>query len=154
MCGGIFCNWDKISKDELKQFLSPEEFEKASKKDGFESYFWQKEPLLPVEDNGEIHLRRWGNRSSEINLPKTGWAKQESIDAGKWAHLNPKFIKIPAKRGIEKGVWFDIKSGGLQGVLVHKDQEERVYMITKPAEDDYQNLTSHNRQPIEYEETK
>lgn len=149
MCGGIVYNIMKIPKSELRKFYSDDEIAKFEKKGQFESFFWSRQPVLPIEENGNIELKHWGNRDKNLNLPQTGWAKSESIDQGKWAHLKPKMVKIPFDKGYEKGVWFETKGKCFKGVLISKDKNERVYMITKPADNEYEKLTKHNRQPIE-----
>lgn len=150
MCGGIGFQLGKIPKGELKKYYSQKEIDKFAKSGEWQSFFWAPQPILPVEKNGEIQLMLWGNREEKIKFPKTGWAKIESLDDGKWAYLHPEYIKIPAERGFEKGVWFKIKSGGLKGVVIEKDDQSRVYMMTKPADVEYEKLTKHNRQPVEF----
>lgn len=150
MCGGVFCNWTRIPDSELKKYYTKEEIEKMKREKGYQSFFWSKRPVLPVEVDGKVELKDWGNRSKEVNLPKTGWAKGESIDEGKWAYLNPKFVKIPADKGYEKGVWFEPASGGFKGVEVNRNGEDRVYVMTKPASKEYQELTKHDREPVEW----
>ncbi len=154
MCGGIGFQLSKIPKKELKKFYSQKEMEKFSKTGEFQSYFWAPQPVLPIEKEGEVQLMLWGNRNDELKLPKTGWAKIESLEDGKWAYLHPEYVKIPAARGYEKGVWFEIKSGSLKGVVIEKDDQSRVYMMTKPAEEGYEKLTKHNRQPVEFDKDK
>ena len=149
MCGGIVYDILKIKKSELQAHYSPEEIEKFQKTGKFETHFWDKNPTLPIEIDGGVSLKNWGNRDKTIKIPQTGWAKSESIDAGKWAHLMPKFVKIPAKEGIEKTTHFKIKSGALKGVMIKTQETEVVYMLTKPATPKYQKLTGHNREPVE-----
>lgn len=147
MCGGIAFATSKIPKKELKKYYGQKEIEKFDKNSVVESYFWDPHPILPVEKDGETKLVMWGNRSDELKLPKTGWAKKESVEDGKWAHLSPGFVNIPVVRGYEKGVWFDVKSGNFRGIEVEKDGERRVYMMTEPAKPEYIKMTKHNRQP-------
>ena len=91
----------------------------------------------------------WGNKDKDLKLPKTGWAREESVKQGKWNWLDPEFVDIPVDKGYEKKVWFDLPEG-TKGVLVKsKDKkEERVYMITKEASDKYEKKTKHDREPI------
>lgn len=151
MCGGIAFQFSRIPKRELEKYYTSEEIGQFESKGELESFYWSKIPLLPVEIEGEIVIRQWGNRDKELKLPKTGWAKVESLEEGKWSYLHPEYVKIAADRGFEKGKWFDIKSGGLQGIAVLKDKEERVYMVTKPSDEEYLKLTKHDRQPVEIE---
>ena len=150
MCGGVFTKLNRIPKKELEKRFSEKEIQKFEKNGGFESFFWSQMPLLPVENNETVELVAWGNRDAEVELPKTGWAKKESIDIGKWAYLKPTIVKIPVDKGFEKGVWFE-PNGDFQGLRVNKDGKDRVYMITKNASEEYLKLTKHNRQPVEVE---
>jgi len=147
MCGGIIYNLAKVKKSDLEKFYNEKEIERFEKTGQAESYFWQKQPVLPIEIEDKVELLPWGNRDKEIRLPLTGWAKQESIDAGKWNYLKPKFIKISAEQGIEKGVKFEIDAG-IQGLVVEKDGERHAYMVTKAATPEYLNLTHHDREPV------
>jgi hypothetical protein len=146
MCGGIAFNFDLISEEEIRLFLSAQELRAFKKTGEVETFFWSERPILPAEFEGAVHLFDWGNREKTIDLPRTGWARIESLSAGKWNWLNPKEIIIPAARGYEKKVWFNIAKG-IHGVLVERDGVERVYMITEPANAKYQNLTKHDRMP-------
>ncbi|MFH1668014.1 MAG: hypothetical protein ABH884_03270 [Candidatus Komeilibacteria bacterium] len=143
MCGGVGFRIERISENELRQFYSPDELKEIKNNGQATSFFWSAKPVLPVQEKNEVRLYNWGNRDKEIKLPTTGWAKQESLKQGKWNHLEPKIVNIVAEQGYEKGVWFKIKKG-LKGVLV----KNRVYMLTQPADHDYQELTKHDRMPI------
>lgn len=114
-----------------------------------ENFFWSRRPVLPfVKSSGltDVHLADWGNRENDIDLPKTGWVRWESFGEGEWNHLHPTKILIPAYRGCEKKVWFDI-GDPIAGILAEKDGIVRAYMITLPANDEYRALTGHDRMP-------
>ena len=52
-----------------------------------ELHFMYTDPVvqLPVIHHGEIEIYEWGNRGNkESRLPRTGWCRQESLEAGKW----------------------------------------------------------------------
>lgn len=108
-------------------------------------------PQLPILRPHETawDLVLWGNRDDAISrLPRTGWAREESVLAGKWSVYQPEPVIIPAQRGCEKGVWFPI-SVGMQGLLVADEHRNpRVYMLTRSATPDYAALTKHDRMPI------
>ena len=53
---------------------------------------------------------------------------------------------IPAQRGCEKKVWFDL-TADIKAVLVQKNGVERVYMITEATTPEYKELTKHERMP-------
>ncbi len=147
MCGGITFKLDDISEEELAIFFMPDELAAFRAMGYAETFFWSRRPVLPASlQPHEIHLYDWGNREKNIDLPRTGWARIESIDAGKWDCLHPKPIIIPAQRGYEKKVWFDI-AGGIEGVLVEKDGIVRAYMLTIPSSKEYEAKTKHNRMP-------
>ncbi len=149
MCGGIRFQLNKIPRTEFQKFFTNDEIDKLFKKENYESFFWSPIPLLPIEKDDKIELIKWGNRSDQTKLPKTGWAKQESLKQGKWNYLHPEPTKISADSGFEKGVWFEIPSGGLKGIIINKNDEDHAYMVTRPADPDYLELTKHDRQPIE-----
>ena len=90
-----------------------------------------------------------GNRDNpESKLPKTAWARNESVSNGKWAWLHPKKIKIIGNKGWEKGVWFKIKEG-VEGLLVlDENKKEHAYMITEKASHYFQTMTRHDRMPL------
>lgn len=149
MCGGLAFPIKRIAENELEKWFTPGEFTEIKKKGIATTYFWSKKPFLPIEKDGEVHLVAWGNRDKNIKLPPTGWAKQESIDEGKWFYLHPQEVTIPVVQGVEKKVWFDVPSGAFRGIIVEKDGEPHAYMMTKEASPEYLKLTGHDRQPIE-----
>lgn len=104
---------------------------------------------LPVEHDGQLVIYPWGNRDDKnCKLPRTGWCRLESLEAGKWRWLSPEKVIIPADFGLEKSVWFQINEG-MEGVLVRDEQEQpHVYMLTRPASHYYQTMTRHERMPI------
>ena len=108
-------------------------------------------PQLPIQRAGEAawDLVLWGNRDDPLSrLPQTGWAREESVLAGKWRGFQPEPVIILAQRGCEKGVWFPITSG-LQGLLVADEHRTpHVYMLTRAATPEYAALTKHERMPI------
>ena len=118
-----------------------------------------KQVILPVIHDGRLVIHEWGNRNSGgitrdsgggkiSKLPRTGWCKQESLDAGKWKWLHPEPVEIPANFGLEKGIWFQIIEGA-RGIVVHDESGvPRVYMLTQPASHYYQVMTRHDRMPV------
>ncbi len=58
-------------------------------------------------------------------------------------------MEIPAERGVEKGVWFDVPGHGIRGVLVEdKTGGRHVYMLTQAATEKYREMTGHDREPV------
>lgn len=147
MCGGVSFKFSEVDEAELSQFFSPAEIAKFRATGEAQSFFWSLRPVLPVRDKGKVKLYNWGNRDKALPLPQTGWAKIESLVAGRWRHLHPQEVEIPATRGYEKKVWFEIE-GGIRGVLVEKGDLKRVYLVTQEATPEFQALTKHNRMPI------
>jgi hypothetical protein len=104
---------------------------------------------LPAWFGNQLMLYPWGNRdNARSRLPRTGWCRMESLEAGQWRWLRPEPVEIPAALGLEKGVWFQIAEG-IRGILV-EDEERRphVYMLTQPASHYYQIMTRHDRMPV------
>ncbi|MBT3181399.1 MAG: hypothetical protein HN337_02700 [Deltaproteobacteria bacterium] len=149
MCGGIRFEIDGITEEEFLKFFLPDELAAFQRMGFVESLFWSRRPLLPVKTSikaGAIHLLDWGNRDKDIDLPQTGWTKWESFEKGKWNHLNPKKILIPAIQGCEKKKWFDIDNP-IAGIVVEKCGVKHAYMITEPASEEYEEFTGHERMP-------
>lgn len=155
MCGGVIFPYSKAFDGILSGSYSPEEIAEFERAGRVRSVYWQRgEPVLPVLANyGEgdgssgLLLMRWGNRDKAAPFPPTGWARMDSIEAGKWSYLKPRPVLIPASYGVEKGKWFPIKSG-IMGVAVQRNGEERVYMLTREATPDFLEVTKHARMPI------
>ena len=107
------------------------------------------EPQLPAIHDGQLAIYPWGNRGGRTpKLPKTGWCRQESLEAGKWRWLAPEPVVIPAQFGLEKGIWFSITEG-IQGIAVRDPTDHvHVYMLTQPASTYYSNMTKHDRMPV------
>ncbi len=147
MCGAYKVYSEKIQAKELSKFFSPEQVDEIMNKGFYEGHFWDPRPVLPIEQESQISLFDWGNRDKKAPFPTTGWAKQESIEKGRWNWLHPKTVAIPIAKGLEKGVWFDLPEG-TEGLIVEKDGDTRVYMITEAAGHDYKKHVKHERMPV------
>lgn len=147
MCGGVGFKIKNIPEEELNKYYSSELLKRFKTTGEVDSFFWHKDAVLPIRTKTGIQLKLWGNKDDDLKLPKTGWAKIESLKAGKWDYLHPETLDIPIERGYEKKVWFDMPKGA-KGILVKKGDEERVYMITEEASENYKNKTKHDREPI------
>jgi hypothetical protein len=146
MCGGVRFKYDEQLQPALSEIYTAEQLKLAQDTGTLQSVFWQPRPVLPAIVDGDLRLFDWGNRDEALKLPKTGWVRVESLDAGKWNYLKPKAVVIPAFQGVEKKVWFGIDHG-IQGFLVHRGDEQRVYMLTLPPTPEYRALTGHDRMP-------
>jgi len=95
-------------------------------------------PQLPVIHDGRMRVYEWGNRGGGVaKLPKTGWCREESLNAGKWRWLSP-----------EQVVRFSITEG-IKGIVVQDQSDQpHVYMLTQGASTYYQNMTKHQRMPV------
>src|SRR5262245_14518824 len=127
MCGGVIFPYRKEYAETLAQLYSRANVEEFERTGQVRSLYWQRggEPVLPVLTQGEdgepdlYELLLWGNRNKEVSLPETGWARLNSITAGKWDYLKPEQVMIPVTFGVEKGRWFKIDNG-LEGVTVQR----------------------------------
>ena len=161
MCGGVIFPYKKEYKALLDSVYSPEEVAQFEATGEVRSLFWQRaDPVLPVliepdktgdtaepTQAAELTIMRWGNRDKTRSLPQTGWARLESIEEGKWGYLKPRPAIIPVTFGVEKGKWFEIKKG-IAGLVIAKAGEERIYMLTEAADDEFLSHTRHNRMPV------
>jgi len=146
MCAGISFHIDNINPHELDRFFTPQEYEKQRKGDLIEAFYWQNKPFLPVEEDGEVYLYEWGNREIGTKLPKTGWAKIESVQDGLWDWLAPRRVIIPSDFGYEKRRWFKTPRG-LTGIKVRLNDSTRVYLLTAKADLEFKARIGHDRMP-------
>lgn len=107
-------------------------------------------PLL--HKDGSVHFYPWGRRAGQVgNLPKGGWARQDSIRAGKWQYYYPLPVKIVVDAYMEKNfqdqsIWYDLKQGHyIQGLLAKLDGDIRVYIVTVQPE--FELKYTHKRLP-------
>jgi hypothetical protein len=117
MCGGVYYNFG--SEDIRVYFPNPK-------------------AMLPViKKNGEASLLPWGRRKEQAGrLPMGGWARLDSIYAGRWDRWFPVSVKISILQFMEKDIsgtshWFDLTKGQIiQGLVARFNQEQRVYVVT------------------------
>ena len=105
-------------------------------------FFPNPEAVLPVRTrSGAIELMTWGRRKeNQGRLPPGGWARLDSIHAGRWDKYFPVPVKLPVTRFMEKdrhghSHWFLVTGGHwIQGLVAREAGERRVYVVTiKPA---------------------
>jgi len=121
MCGGVFY----VHKGEEYRY-----------------YFPNPKAVLPVKKkDGEVILLPWGRRKKQVGqLPNGGWARLDSIYAGRWERFSPISVKIPVSQFMEKDIegtshWFDVTKGKwIQGLVARAGQEQRVYVVTVEPE--------------------
>ncbi len=101
-------------------------------------YFPNPRAVLPVSTrNGDVRLLPWGRRIHQVGqLPRGGWARLDSIYAGRWDRFFPVPVKIPIHRFMEKNLegeskWYEIPGGQwIQGMVANERHEQRVYIVT------------------------
>lgn len=147
MCGGVGFKIKNIAEDELRKYYSPELIKRFKTADRIESFFWRSNAVLPVTTEHGTELLPWGNKDENVKLPKTGWAKTESLKLGKWNYLKPEMVNIPVDSGYEKKTWFDLPEG-TKGIVVKDEGRKSVYMVTKEATEEYRQRTGHDREPL------
>jgi putative SOS response-associated peptidase YedK len=134
MCGGI-----KYTDHQNKQWTV---------------YFPSPKAALPViKKSGEIEWIKWGRRKEENVpfFPNGGWARLDSIKAGKWQRYEPMPVLIAINSFMEKdgekvSHWFDLKPDEvLQGLLTVHDDEPRVYVVTTDTPEEFSFI--HDRWP-------
>lgn len=152
MCGGVRFNYHDQLESALEETYGIEQTTRMRESGIVQTVFWQPRPVLPVVLGDTLRLLDWGNRDAKQKLPKTGWIREESLNTGKWDHLRPIPIQIPAFQGLEKRVWFGI-THGICGYIVQHSGIERVYMLTRAPTPQYTTLTGHDRMPALIEQT-
>ena len=101
-------------------------------------YFPNPKALLPVKTrSNDIATLAWGRRREQAGaLPLGGWARLDSIYAGRWDRWFPVPVKIQVKSFMEKDLeghshWFDLTKGQwIQGLVARYRYERRVYVVT------------------------
>jgi hypothetical protein len=120
-------------------------------------YFPNPQAKLPVKTrSGDIELIPWGRRKEQKGvLPLGGWARLESIYAGRWDRWFPRPVKCPVVSFMEKDIegeshWYDLNQGQyIQGLLARSGSEQRIYIVTITPE--HENAV-HERWPrLQYE---
>jgi len=79
----------------------------------------------------------WGRREGESGaLPVGGWARHESVLAGKWDRFFPKPVRLDIEAFMEKdnqgkSHWYPLTaSNAIQALVARMDGEQRVYVVT------------------------
>lgn len=123
MCGGVFFTHNNTE---------------------YRYYFPNPAAQLPVrQKDGESILLPWGRRQQQQGLlPMGGWARLESIYAGRWERYFPIPVKLPVSQFMEKDIegashWFDVTNGKwIQGLVARNHYEQRVYVVTVEPQDE------------------
>lgn len=151
MCDGVSLSWRELPDVLIGEHRLERRIVKRAENADREIRFAYRDrrPLLPVWANGQLHVWTWGRGDDNgSRLPSTGWCKAESLDAGRWAWLEPETVEIPISYALQNGVWYQVV-GGVQGILVHDArQTPHVYILTKPASHYYKVMTRSDRMPM------
>ena len=121
MCGGVYYSFDG---------------------EDFRAYFPNPKATLPVRlKDGSLVQLPWGRRKVQAGaLPLGGWARLDSIYAGRWDKWFPVPVKLPLKSFMEKDIegnshWYDLTRGKyVQGLVARDGDERRVYVVTVEPE--------------------
>lgn len=109
------------------------------------TFFPNPRATLPVKTrSGEIQLLPWGRRQNQIGkLPLGGWARLESVYAGRWDRWFPKPVKLQVAGFMEKDIegqshWYELTRGQwIQGLVARIQHEQRIYVVTiEPERED------------------
>lgn len=122
--------------------------------EGVRTYFPNPRARLPVRTRTPDHpieLLPWGRRKEQPGrLPMGGWARLDSIYAGRWDQWFPTPVKIMVSQFMEKDImgnshWFDVTKGKwIQGLVARFQYEQRLYVVTITPE---QEGAVHDRWP-------
>jgi hypothetical protein len=101
-------------------------------------YFPNPAAQLPVKARtGGMCTLAWGRRQKQAGkLPFGGWARLDSIYAGRWDRWFPVPVKLPVKSFMEQDLeghsrWYDLTKGQwIQGLVARYQHERRVYVVT------------------------
>ena len=97
---------------------------------------------LPViTRGGGTGLLAWGRRQEQAGqLPLGGWARLDSIYAGRWDRWFPVPVKVPVRGFMEKDIeghsrWYELTRGQwIQGLVARNRHERRIYVVTVEPE--------------------
>lgn len=111
-------------------------------------YWANKHAQLPIHIYGDNRLVEWGSKDPGSRLPKTGFCKVESLEAGKWRHLNPQPIEVLSSFALSNGVWFQVRKA-MRGILIYDEKEHpHAYIVTQASTHYFNIMTGADRMPI------
>lgn len=108
-------------------------------------FFPSPKAALPVWRGNDVEWIKWGRRKEE-SLPgfvQGGWARYDSILAGKWQRYEPELVQLAVISFMEKDVdrnsyWIDVPPGmALEGLIVICENEARLYVVTEDTPQEY-----------------
>jgi len=116
-------------------------------------YFPSPKATIPIERAGQQLWLPWGRRREEAGrLPPGGWAREDSLLAGKWKRFHPVEVVARIEGFMEKDQaktshWFAVQEElMLRCLIATADGEQRAYVITgtPPVE----HVSIHDRWPL------
>ena len=108
-------------------------------------YFPNPKAALPVVlSNGAVEWVKWGRRKEEqAPFVQGGWARMDSIEAGKWDRYNPQPVTLAAQKFMEKDAekvshWIVVPQGfAIHALIVHNELDKRLYIVTEDTPPEY-----------------
>ena len=108
-------------------------------------YFPSPKAALPVIRNDGIEWIKWGRRKEEVasGFVQGGWARYDSILAGKLEKYDPEPVKLAVISFMEKDEdrnshWIDVPTGkALEALIIRFDAEARLYIVTEDTPPEY-----------------
>jgi hypothetical protein len=104
---------------------------------------------LPVVGAKGAALVTWGKRKGEypdLDIPLGGWARLDSLEAGRWDRFEPQPVVIPVRQFMEKdrqgtSHWFLLEAAQvLRGIGLRAGGTGFVYVVTVPGDDAYERM--------------
>jgi hypothetical protein len=105
------------------------------------------ERVLPVSRRGGTQVVQWGARRGAKGLPASPWVRQEDLDAGRLAALEPEHVVIRASRPVDNGIWFDVSHGILAILVRDESGNPVVYPLIERASRYYEGMTGSEWMP-------
>lgn len=116
-------------------------------------YFPSPKAALPIITNeNTIEWIKWGRRKEEqVPFVQGGWARSDSIAAGKWDRLEPTKVRLAAISFMEKDAervshWIDVSANhSIEALVIENNSDKRIYIITDDTPPEYKWV--HDRWP-------
>lgn len=108
-------------------------------------YFPNPKAALPVDlGNGAVEWIKWGRRKEEqAPFVQGGWARIDSIEAGKWDRYKPEQVTLATHKFMEKDAaklshWIEVPHGlAIQALVVQHNEDKRLYIVTVDTPSEY-----------------
>ena len=108
-------------------------------------YFPNPKAAIPIYlENETVEWVKWGRRKEEqAPFVQGGWARTDSLEAGKWERYKSQRVRLAAISFMEKDAdkvshWIDVPEGeAIEGLVIEKGDEKRLYIITEDTPPEY-----------------